>query len=78
MIAAPVYVRVSFVMCSPLTVSGVTARSRCGKPSRRPSEPRKAVSVAVPPPLWPVLIVAVLIGLSNVIVSGPEGSLPLE
>ena len=32
--------------------------------------PRKAVSVAVPPLPWPVLIVAVLIGLSNVIVSG--------
>ena len=76
-IATPVYCRVSFVMCSPLTVSGFTAAVDDVNAEPTTVEPRKAVSVAVPPELWPVLIVAVLIGLSNVIVSGPEGSLPL-
>jgi hypothetical protein len=65
-------------MCSPLTVSGFTAAVDVVNAEPTTVEPRKAVSVAVPPPLWPTLIVAVLIGLSNVIVSGPAGSLPLE
>ena len=63
-------------MCSPLTVSGASARGR--RAERRADDRRalKAVSVAVPPVPWPVLIVAVLIGLSKVIVSGPVACPP--
>ena len=76
-IALPVKDSLRLVMCSPLTVSGESAAVEVRNAEPTTCVPLKAVSVAVPPLPWPVLIVAELIGLSNLIVSGPVAGLPL-